>query len=56
MPQALTDWLPLLNLLLLPALRTLGQISAQLARLETMQGEHSRRLERLETSTHHQKG
>lgn len=44
------DWLPLLNLLLVPAVGLLIRIESQLASLAAVQREHSRRLDRLESA------
>ena len=42
------DLLPWLNLLLVPAIGLLLSINSRLARLETTQQHHSRRLQRLD--------
>lgn len=44
-----TDLLPWLNLLMVPAVGMLTKISAQLARLEAVQSEHARRLDRIDS-------
>lgn len=46
----MSELLPWLNLLLMPALGMLWRISTQLATLQAVQGEHSRRLDRLEAA------
>lgn len=42
------DLLPWLNLLLLPAIGLLMSINGRLARLETTQGHHANRLQKLD--------
>lgn len=52
---ALAEYLPLLNLLLLPALHTLAQLSGRLAALEAIQTDHGRRLALVEQPRQHPK-
>lgn len=56
--NAMLQFLPLLNLLLLPAIASVWKLSDRLARLETTQTEHARRIsvnERFQERTaHHQ--
>lgn len=43
--STLAEYMPLLNLLLLPALHTLSQLASRLATIEAVQKEHARRLD-----------
>lgn len=49
MNATITDLLPWLNLLLLPAMGLLRSIDSRLARLEAIQETHGERLDRLES-------
>ncbi|WP_395137262.1 hypothetical protein [Schlegelella aquatica] len=44
------DWLPLLNLLLVPCIGLLMGIKSELAAIGAVQREHARRLDRLESA------
>lgn len=46
----MSEVLPWLNLLLLPAMGLLVRVSSQLATLTAVQAEHQRRLDRLESN------
>lgn len=51
---ALLPWISLaLNLLLIPGIRMLITITSKLTQLQTLQGEHARRLDRVDTDMGH---